>query len=63
MIWQKVADARIEDHARYLVKTNGTEWRDVDTVILPGIAVKHYLEPQIVRGRPTHVALITEPTD
>lgn len=53
----------IEDHTMYLVKTNGSEWRDGDLFIWPGVMVKNRMRPEIVRGRPTHISIITKPPE
>lgn len=60
--WDHAEDVEIEDRKYYLVKTNGGEWRDVDLKLMPGVMLRHYLKPNIVRGRPIWVAEVNEPT-
>ena len=48
----------IDDHAWYLVQTNGGEWRDHDVFVWTGYQVAAKLRPGYVRGRPTRVAKI-----
>jgi hypothetical protein len=59
--WVFAPEATIDDHAHYLVKTNGMEWRDPDLRTMKGYEVRKKLEPGYVRGRPVLIALIVDP--
>lgn len=61
MIWEKVENVQVDPSARYLVKTNGAEWRDSDLFVMVGHLIIFRLAKSYVRGRPIWVALITNP--
>lgn len=50
----------------YLVRTNGAEWRDSDTLLVPAPMLMIWLEKmalgQMVRGTPTHVCEVVDLT-
>lgn len=54
--WQKAVIVNIEQSKRYLVKTNGGEWRYPDLYLMTGYEVLNKLRPEYVRGRPVYVA-------
>lgn len=56
--WTEPTLVNIDDHAWYLVQTNGMEWRDHDLFVWRGIAVAMKLDPKVVRGRPIRIARI-----
>lgn len=61
MRWIAAADAKPKIGEYYVVKTNGGEWRDCDLMIMPAPLLRNYMRPEIVRGRPLFVALVTDP--
>ena len=61
-VWQPIETAQIDDTAEYLVLTNGGEWRDAGLLVRPGVAVRHMLRPNIVRGRPQFIIKIVRPS-
>lgn len=61
LLWEKAADAEIDESANYLVADNGHEWRDFDLSVMRGIMVKSRLRPSYVRGRPEWIAKIVRP--
>ncbi len=63
MNWERADRAEIDDKARYLVLTNGAEWRDNDAELWHGLMVKRRLLPEYVRGRPVWIMKIVVPTE
>jgi len=61
MKWIAAEDARPKDGEMYVVKTNGADWSDCDLFIWPAPLLRAYMKPEIVRGRPLFVALVTNP--
>lgn len=59
--WKRPEEVEIDDRQEYIVHTNGGEWRDPDLRLMPGLMVKHFLKPQIVRGRPMWLAAVNPP--
>lgn len=58
--WEFAPEAKIDESAYYLVKTNGMEWRDADLRVMKGYEVARKLEPGYVRGRPVLVARVID---
>ena len=56
--WTRPDQIEIEDKQEYLVQTNGGEWRDVSLRMMPGIMLKHFMRPEVVRGKPLWIAKI-----
>lgn len=46
---------------KFLVKTNGGEWRDTDLHVMGSFEIKMKLSRTYVRGRPLYMARITDP--
>ncbi len=63
MHWEKAEEVKIQKHAYYLAKTNGSEWRDLDLYVMKGFMVEFKLRPENVRGRPVWVAKINLPRE
>lgn len=63
MNWEKPEVVSADPMAFYVVKDNGSEWRDFDLRIMRGVMVLHKLKPNYVRGRPEWVCKITPPSN
>lgn len=61
MHWIKAEEVKIENGNYYLVRTNGREYGDHDLHLWPAPLLERHMRPEIVRGRPVWVALVTEP--
>ncbi len=59
--WEFAPEAKIDESAYYLVKTNGGEWRDPDLRTMKGYEIARKLEPGYVRGRPVLIARVLDP--
>lgn len=59
--WEFAPEAKIDEDAYYLVKTNGGEWRDPDLRTMKGYEIARKLEPGYIRGRPVLIARIIDP--
>jgi len=64
LVWEKAEATKLDEDedAKYLVKTNGDEWRGLDLLVLPAVLVKMHLRPNYVRGRPQWIAKIKRPS-